>query len=141
MTREKMIALLDRCRTAMANRDTSALIAAHGENCVVESPTAGGMAKGREAAARVYDAWFSAFPDLAVVGGDMLIDGNRAAHILTLSGTHTGVFLGLPATGKPFKVPLLWLIEAENGLITHARPFYDFSGVLIQIGLLKVKAM
>jgi steroid delta-isomerase-like uncharacterized protein len=141
MTRDEMEALMIRWRTAFGNRDTDTLIATHAEDCVIESPTAGGTAKGRAAVARLYDAWFSAFPDLTVVPGDMLIDGDRAAHSMMLSGTHTGGFLGLPPTGKPFRVPLLLLVQAENGLITHTRPFYDFSGVLIQIGVLKVKSM
>jgi steroid delta-isomerase-like uncharacterized protein len=141
MTREEMTALLTRCRTALANRDTETLVDAHAEDCVIDSPTAGGVAKGREAVAKVYDAWFNAFPDLHVGAGDMLIDGNRAALELVLSGTHTGGFLGLPPTGKPFRVPLVWMVEAKNGQISHARPFYDFSGVLIQIGVLKVKSM
>jgi steroid delta-isomerase-like uncharacterized protein len=141
MTREDMTALMAQCTTALANHDTKGLVAAHAEDCVIESPTAGGIATGRAAAARVYDAWFNAFPDLKVTVGDLLVDGNRAAHCLVLSGTDTGGFLGMPATGKPFRVPLVWVIEADNGLVTHARPFYDFSGVLIQIGVLKVKSM
>jgi steroid delta-isomerase-like uncharacterized protein len=141
MTREEMTDLVTRCRTALANHDTKALVAAHAEGCTIESPTAGGVATGRAAVAKVYDAWFNGFPDLKVAAGDLLIDGNRAAHCMVLSGTDTGGFLGMPATGKPFRVPLVWVIEADNGLVTHARPFYDFSGLLIQIGVLKVKSV
>jgi steroid delta-isomerase-like uncharacterized protein len=141
MTREEMTDLITRCRIALANHDTKGLVAAHAEDCVIESPTAGGVATGRKAVAKVYDAWFNAFPDLTVAAGELLVDGNRAAHCLVLSGTDTGGFLGMPATGKPFRVPLVWVIEAENGFVTHARPFYDFSGVLIQIGVLKVKSV
>ena len=141
MTREDMTALVTGCLTALSNHDTKALVAAHAEGCTIESPTAGGVATGRAAVAKVYDAWFNGFPDLKVAAGDLLIDGNRAAHCMVLSGTDTGGFLGMPATGKPFRVPLVWVIEADNGLVTHARPFYDFSGLLIQIGVLKVKSV
>jgi len=141
MTREEITDLVTRCRIALANHDTKALVAAHAEGCTIESPTAGGVATGRAAVAKVYDAWFNGFPDLKVAAGDLLIDGNHAAHCMVLSGTDTGGFLGMPATGKPFRVPLVWVIEADNGLVTHARPFYDFSGLLIQIGVLKVKSV
>ena len=140
MTRDDMTALLSGIHAAIEHHDADSIASAHAEHAVMESPTAGGIANGREAIAKVYDAWFTGFPDLAVTPPEMVIDGNSAALYLTLSGTDTGGFLGLPPTGKPFRVPMVFLMKAENGFITHSHPLYDFSGLLIQIGVLKVKA-
>jgi steroid delta-isomerase-like uncharacterized protein len=140
MTRDQMVDLLSRCHAAIASHDADTIAALHADDSTMESPTAGGTAHGREAIAKVYDAWFTGFPDLVVTAPEMLIDGDRAALYLTLSGTDTGGFMGLPATGKPFRVPMVFLYQVRDGLIIHSHPLYDFSGLLIQIGVLKVKA-
>ena len=140
MTRDEMAALVSRCHTAIVNRDADGVANEHAEDCVTESPTAGGHAVGREAVARIYDAWFTAFPDMQVTPAEFIIDGERAAQLFTVSGTDTGGFMGMPPTGKPFRLPIVILIEARNGAIVHSRPIYDFSGLLIQLGVLKVRA-
>ena len=139
MNRQEIAALIERCRVALTRHDAGALAAEHSLECVMDSPTAGGQVTGRAGIARVYEMWFQAFPDLQITQEEVLIDGNRAAVRYTLSGTHSGGFLGLPPTGKQFHVPMLWLCEIGNGTIVHSRPVYDFSGMLIQIGLLKAK--
>ena len=35
---------------------------------------------------------------------------------------------------------MVFLYQVRDGLIIHSHPLYDFSGLLIQIGVLKVKA-
>ena len=70
---------------------------------------------------------------------ELLIDGDRVAEMTTLSGTDTGGFMGRPPTGKPFRVPIVWLFTVKDGQFTRARPIYDFTGLLVQIGLLKAK--
>jgi steroid delta-isomerase-like uncharacterized protein len=140
MTRDEMVELLSRWHAAIGRHDVDGIVDAHAEHSVMDSPTAGGSANGREAIAKVYDAWFSGFPDLTVTPPELVIDGNQASAYFTISGTDAGGFMGLPATGKPFRVPLVFLIKAENGFITYCHPVYDFSGLLIQIGVLKVKA-
>lgn len=139
MNRQEIAALIERCRVALNRHDSGAVAAEHSEECVMDSPTAGGPVTGRVGIARVYDMWFQAFPDLTITQEDVLIDADRAAVRYTLSGTHSGGFLGLPPTGKHFHVPMVWLCQISQGKIVHSRPVYDFSGVLIQIGLLKAK--
>ena len=139
MTRSEMVALAERCLAAFRNRDAVAVASEHAETCVMESPTAGGAVTGRDAIAGIYKAWFQGFPDLALTLEDLLVDDDRFAQVLTLTGTDTGGFLGLDATGKPFRVPMVWLCKVHEGQIVHSRPIYDFSGVLIQIGVLKAK--
>ena len=41
-----------------------------------------------------------AFPDLRAIVEDEIAEGDRVVQRLTLSGTHTGPFLGIPPTGK-----------------------------------------
>ena len=54
-------------------------------------------------------------------------------------GQDVGQFLGLAPTGKSFRVPGVFLYDLQDGQIVRERRIYDFTGVLIQIGLLKAK--
>ena len=139
MTREEIVALFERVHHAMTARDAAALASLHAETSVMESRTAGGSVTGRSAIAQVYETWFRGFPDLVVTYDDLLVDGDRAAQLMTVSGTDTGGFLGLPPTGKPFRIPALWLWTVKDHLVVHSRPIYDFTGLLVQIGVLKTK--
>ena len=140
MTRQDVEQMFARRQQALTRRDAATLASLHSEDGVLESPTAGGTVHGRHAIEDVYQAWFKAFPDLAFTADEaLLIDGNRVAQRLTTTGTDTGGFLGLPPTGKAFRVPLVVLCTLANDHIVHERRIYDFTGMLIQIGILKAK--
>ena len=139
MTRSEIEALVARCQEAFDQHDAVALADEHSAGCVMESQTAGGAVTGRPAIAGIYEAWFKGFPDLVVAPEELIVDGARFAQRYTLTGTDTGGFLGLPATGKPFRLQMVWVCDTRDGQIVHSRPVYDFSGLLIQIGALKAK--
>jgi steroid delta-isomerase-like uncharacterized protein len=140
MTRQDVDELFARRQQAIARRDSAALAMLHSADGVLESPTAGGTVRGRRAIEEVYRAWFTAFPDVKFSADDeLLIDGDRVAQRLTISGTDTGGFLNLPPTGKAFRVPLVLLCTLADNKIVHERRIYDFTGMLIQIGVLKAK--
>lgn len=139
MTRDEIVSLSKRCQSALDRHDAAAIAAEHADECVMESPTAGGPVTGRDAIAGVYTAWFEGFPDLVITPEELLVDGDRLAQRFTLTGTDSGGFLGLPPTGKPLRVAVMWLCRMGEGQIVHSRFIYDFSGMLIQIGLLKAK--
>lgn len=47
--------------------------------------------------------------------------------------------MGLPPTGKPFRISIVHLHDIRDGYIQHERRIYDFTGLLVQIGVLKAK--
>jgi len=138
MTRDEIAALFARRQEAVERRDADALAAFHSEDCVVESLMAGTVT-GRAAIAGVYQAWFKAFPDVIMTADDLIIDGNRAVLVNSVTGTDTGGFMGLPPTGRPFKLSLIHLYVLKDGAIQHERRIYDFTGLLVQIGVLKAR--
>jgi steroid delta-isomerase-like uncharacterized protein len=140
MSRQDVEAVFARRQDALARRDAVTLASLHSADGVLESPTAGGTVHGRRAIEEVYRAWFSAFPDVVFAASDaLLIDGDRVAQCLMTTGTDTGGFLGLPPTGKAFRLPLVILCTLADNQIVHERRIYDFTGMLIQIGVLKAK--
>jgi steroid delta-isomerase-like uncharacterized protein len=138
MTREEIVAFFDRRQEAYDNLDAARLAADYSDDCIVESPT-GGTHTGRAAAEKVLQTVFSAFVDLKVRRDRLIVDGHHVAQVLSLEGTDLGGFLGLPATGKVFHVPGVFLYELHGSQIVRERRIYDFTGMLVQIGVLKAK--
>ena len=137
MTRDQIEALFERRRAAYDRKDAGALATDYALDCVVESPT-GGSQHGKDAAERVLQTVFDAL-DVTLRQESVIIDGDSVAQVVSLEGQDVGPFLGLAPTGKSFCVPGVFLYELKDGLIVRERRIYDFAGLLIQIGLLKVK--
>jgi steroid delta-isomerase-like uncharacterized protein len=124
----------------LANRhDIAGVVQLYAETSVVESPMAGGAVTGRAAHADLLKAFWGGIPNFRLTIDETLIDGHRVTQVGTMSGTDTGNFMGLPPTGKPFQVPIVFLFTVADGLIVHERRIYDFTGLLVQIGVLKAK--
>jgi steroid delta-isomerase-like uncharacterized protein len=138
MSREDMVALFKRRQDAYDDLDAAALAADYAEDAVIDSPS-GGVHTGREAAERTLRAVFSAFLDITIAVEELIIDGDRAAQVQSMEGTHIGDFLGLPPTGKRFSMSAVFFYEVRNGRIVRERRIYDFTGMLVQIGILKAK--
>jgi ketosteroid isomerase-like protein len=138
MTREETLELMARRLAAWGARDPVALAATHAPDGIVASPT-GGVLEGRAEIERIYRLWLSAFPDLVVHSDEILIDGTRVVHIAQLAGTHAGDFFGLAPTGRHVEVQVALLMRVANGLVTEERRIFDFTGVLVQVGVLKAK--
>jgi steroid delta-isomerase-like uncharacterized protein len=98
-----------------------------------------GTLKGRKAVEEVARALFGAFLDLKVRTESLVIDGNHVAWVLSREGTDIGGYMGLPASGKSFRVPAVFLFELKDRQIARERRIYDFTGVLMQLGVLKAK--
>jgi steroid delta-isomerase-like uncharacterized protein len=135
----------DEIRALFARREqnwrtgnAAALTADHAPHSVVVSPT-GGVLEGRAEIERIYRLWFTAFPDLTVSMNDLLIENDRAVLVIDIAGTHAGDFFGLPATGRRVQVAGAFVYQLKDGQIAHERRILDFTGVLVQVGVLKAK--
>ena len=117
---------------AFNSHDVVAIALHYAEDCVVESPTAGRVA-GRQAMQNATRAFFAAFPDSRVETDDLLICGDRVVQTGTSSGTDTGGLAGLPPTGRPYRIGVVFLFTLEDNLIVYERRTYDFSGFLLQL--------
>lgn len=138
MTREEITAFFTRREADWRAHDAAALAADHATDGVVISPT-GGVLEGRADIERIYGIWFTAFPDLAFASTDLLVDGDRAVLVATVTGTHAGDFFGLAASGRHLQASFAFLYTLLDGVIVHEHRILDFTGVLIQVGVLKAK--
>jgi steroid delta-isomerase-like uncharacterized protein len=139
MTRDDILSLFTRRETAWRDKDPGRLAADHANDGVVVSPT-GGVLEGRPEIERIYRVWFTAFPDLIFANEDIIVDDLRVALLCRVSGTHGGEFFGVPPTGRRIEIPAVFVYRLnEDGMIEHERRVLDFTGVLIQVGVLKAK--
>jgi len=138
MTRDEIADLFKRREQAANAQDADALAALYAEDAVVESPL-GGTHQGRAAIRDVYDVFFDAFSDATLTTDELIIDGDHVVQVVTLSGTDTGGLMGMAPSGKPALLPMVIVCRVANGLITHERRIYDFTGMLVQVGVLKAR--
>jgi steroid delta-isomerase-like uncharacterized protein len=75
-----------------------------------------------------------AFPDISVKAGVTLGDGNLAAGEATLTGTHTGDFMGVPASNKSFEIDSVDIIRVEDGKVAEHWGVTDTMSLMQQIG-------
>ena len=137
-SRDDIVAMFNRRQQAWEELDASALAADYADDVVVDSPFAG-THRGRAAAEQALRAVFSAFVDARMSTEDVIIEGSRVAHVLTSEGTHMGDFLGIAPTGRTFRVRFVCLYDVAEGKIVRERRVYDFTGLLMQIGVLKAR--
>jgi uncharacterized protein (TIGR02246 family) len=138
VTREETLALFIRREAAWRAHDARTLAEDHTPHGVVVSPT-GGVLEGRAEIERIYRVWFNAFPDLIFGTEDLIIDDDRVALLARATGTHAGEFFGVSATRRRIEVSAVFLYRLESGLIAHERRILDFTGLLIQVGVLRAK--
>lgn len=123
---------------AWQRHDAAALAADHSEDGAVNSPLWGEV-KGRSAILNIYSQWFLSFPDAQYFTEHLLIDGHQAVQFIKMSGTQKGDFCGLAPTGKRFKMRCAFMFSFADDKIAHEIRIYDFTGTLVQLGVLKAK--
>jgi len=138
MTNDEILEFFTKRYEAWQRHDSDALAANHAENGELESPLRGKV-KGHDAIHYTYSDFFVSFPDAKYVTQDLLINGNKVAQFMTMTGTQKGSFCGLPPSGKCFQMNNASLFTFEGNKIAHEFRIYDFTGMLVQLGVLKAK--
>lgn len=77
------------------------------------------VADGREANRAFWTGFFAALPDLTATMEDLIISGDRVVGRFIYRGTHTGDFMGVPATGQPVEMRSIDIWRVENGMFAE----------------------
>ena len=77
----------------------------------------------------------TAFPDLQVTIEDMIAEGDKVVHRLTMRGTHKGDFMGVAPTGKQVTLSALTVSRFEGGKEVEASSFMDTLAMYQQMGV------
>jgi len=141
MTRSEIRALIERYRSAWERQDIGLLVDCYTEDCRILSPMFHTI-EGRSHVEASFRELFKGLSDWTLPIEDLIVDhepADRAAAFFTAHGTHRGEIFGVAGTGRPFEIRSAILFEFSLGRIAREARLYDFTGLLVQLGILKTK--
>lgn len=97
----------------------------------ITAPSAG---TSRDAGVQDGQMWKAAFPDARGAVTNAVAHGESAALEIVWRGTQTGDLPNLPATGKQVSVNASVFVTARGGKIVRLMHYFDFGGLLVQVG-------
>jgi uncharacterized protein (TIGR02246 family) len=139
VTRAELQAVIERQMESWQRHDPVGAARYHSEDGIVESPMYS-TRNGRKAIEEAYAAFFKSFPDASMKIQATLVDPPCIAVFATVNATHMDDFFGLPGTKRRIEFKHARLVTMnDEGQIVHERRIYDFTGVLVQLGVLRAK--
>ncbi len=93
------------------------------------------QATGAAALKEVFAKLHQVFPDLQVSIEDMIAEGDKVAGRNSVSGTHQGEYLGIPATGVSVTYNEIFIFRFEAGRIAETWGVVDVFSQLKQLGV------
>ena len=76
--------------------------------------------RGREAIRGLWIDFLNGLPDLRATVEDIIIQGDRIVLRWTIRGTHTGEFLGFPASNNEITLPITEIFRVADGQLAEA---------------------
>ena len=141
MTGDEVRAFLDRFARAWEEQDLVTLADCYTEKCEVVSPifhTLHGLSQVENS----FRSAFRAFAAQTMHVDEVVVDSDatKAAVVWTSKVKHQGEIFGISATGKVFEARIALLLTFEGGKIAREVRVYDFTKMLVEIGVMRAKA-
>jgi steroid delta-isomerase-like uncharacterized protein len=103
----------------------------------VEREDLPGFPPTRAGVTQYFHMLLAAFPDLRMVPEDVIASGDKAVARVRMTGTHRGLFMGMPATGKRVEVALIDIIRfGDDGRALEHWGMVDQFTMMQQLGAL-----
>jgi len=83
-----------------------------------------------------YRAFYTGFPDIRIDVLDSLIEAERIAMRFRITGTHTGNFQGIPATGRSMDAQGITILHFSEGKVIERWNQLDQMGLMQQLGVI-----
>src|SRR5678815_3810681 len=95
----------------------------------------------RDRIEHIYGETFRIFSGFKVLLDDMIVDAEtgRAVVLVTAGATQIGEVFGYPGSGKHFTLKVAFVLRFAGDLIATETRVYDFTGMLVQLGVLRAK--
>ncbi len=91
---------------------------------------------GRDGFKQQWRNWRQAFPDLHFEVEELVAEGDTVVSRWTLTGTHSGEFLGIEPTGRKIRVAGMSLDHLKDGVLISGFDGWDNLGLRQQLGAL-----
>jgi steroid delta-isomerase-like uncharacterized protein len=95
-----------------------------------------GLPPGIEGAKVVHQTTLRGMPDFHTAIDDLIAEGDKVVARVTMTGTHTGDFWGMPATGRRVKFTGIYVVRIAGGKIVEHWGEEDGVGLLQQLGVM-----
>ena len=140
MTRDEIQAFANRFVETWERGDPLAFPACYAIDATVETPMFQ-KAVGREQIEHMYSETFRIFTGFKVKMDDVIIDAEsgRAVVLVSAGATQIGEVFGYPASGRQFALKVAFVLRFAGDLIAAETRVYDFTGLLVQLGVLRAK--
>ena len=141
MTNDEIRSFLDQFALAWGRSDAAALGDCYTDDCVVMSPIFRTL-KGRAQVEKSYVDIFNAFDPQIVRVDDVVIGTEvpaRAVVVWNVHNVHIGEIFGMPASGKRIEQTIAYILTLSDGRIAKEVRIYDFTSLLMQVGVLRAK--
>ncbi len=97
-----------------------------------------GIPAGIEGAKAAHQIMLTGFPDYQTTIDDLFAEGDKVVARITMSGSNTGSFMGIPPTGKHISFTGIYIARIANGKIVEHWGEEDGVSLLQQLGVLKL---
>lgn len=114
--------------------DKEVVVSFFAEDCVYEDVALGVLNRGKSEVRAFVQATLAAIPGFKIEPKFVFATVDRLASEWIMTGTQTGDFPGLPATGKSFSVPVASIMEFQNGKIRRNTDYWNLASFLQQVG-------
>ena len=121
---------------AWSVQDVDAIVACFAPDGVFDDVPLKSVFEGHEGVRAFATAAFAAIPDFSQTIRTLTVDGEIVCFESVFSGTQTGDFPGIPATGKPFEIRCMTIEHIRDGLIHLHRDYWSLADYLQQVGLM-----
>jgi len=119
---------------AESNHDHGATLATLADDIEYRIIPLGLVIRGKDAAARYYDQWWAAFPDVNIQIERIIAAGEWVVAEASSTATHLGTFMGIPPTGRKVLSRVCCLIRVRDGKMVEETVYYDQLERLTQLG-------
>jgi predicted ester cyclase len=91
---------------------------------------------GIDSARAYYANYLTGFSNITFTIKDVFGQGDKLVKHWNFKGTHTGIFFGIPPTGKTVNIDGVTLVRMQNAKIAEERDFFDNLDFMTQLGLM-----
>ena len=85
----------------------------------VENEQTPGLAPTKEGVLAFFRMYRAAFPDLRFAPEDFIASGDKVVVRVKATGTNSGEFMGMPATGKRMEIQLIDIVRFDDDGLGH----------------------
>ena len=117
-----------------AGGDVDAAIDKYLAEDFVEHEEVPGMGNTRDTPRQFFQMMHAAFTDFRVDVHDLLADGDKVVARVSFVGTHTGDFMGVPASGNPVTINAIDILQIRGDQCVAHWGVMDMAGALAQMG-------